>query len=114
MSSVGSTGHTPGPWHVEVSPFGPVCKVTGNVDSDGLGDDIATVTTRFAAGGRVISESEWRANAALMAMAPVLLSALTRLADAYDELLEVHYDAKPRSLTLEMARAAIRKATEVR
>lgn len=77
--------HTQGPWKAEISTngfaaSGWVAKVCGNYDGD-CGDDLATVTTAFAPGGREIPREEWAANARLLAAAPDMLEALKMIRD---------------------------------
>lgn len=101
-----STKHTPGPWKM-VRP-----DITGaTVESAAAhGVTIAWCGTNGAygvGGSHTIGKAEATANAHLIAAAPELLEALTRLRDCYS----VSHSPATRQSCWEQAHAAIAKAT---
>lgn len=77
---------TPQPWRMvvdQINLFGPVCKVVGALSADGIGDDIALITTSFGQGGRAIERGEWLANGVLMAAGREMFDALVEILAAF-------------------------------
>lgn len=98
--------HTPGPWVVD--PDSP----TDISPADDLRLGIACISHADEAGGRWIFGEQSKANAKLIAAAPDLLQALVALHESLTQLNDSGDVGRMVADQVEIARAAIAKATQ--